>query len=306
MIELKDVTKSFGRLVVLQNLTLRIDPGEFVCVTGPSGAGKSTFLSLLVGAQDVTSGSVLVDGVNLRTVPSGALQVFRRRVGIVFQDYKLLQNRTVEENIAFPLEVCGATEAQIQARVTALLKRMKLANRATALPSELSGGEKARTAIARAIAHSPLIVIADEPTGNLDPEQAKGVMMMLGEIHREGATVILATHDIGLIQSLKTRVIEFSQGKLVADSGATEPRGPAQEKRELFTEPAEEALTAMDVEEEPVLTPAETEADGTAPMIEHDDDGEVAVMEEDAKGKKKGKKAAANGRKVRITSIHSD
>ncbi len=218
MIVLKNVSKNYGDGRVLENVSLEIGPGEFVCVTGQSGAGKTTLLSLLMGAEDVTNGSVMVDGVDLRTVPAGALQIFRRRVGIVFQDYKLLQNRTVAENIAFPLEVCGASDLTIDMRVTELLKTMELVERMNALPRELSGGEKARTAIARAIAHKPLILLADEPTQNLDPDQARDVLQIFRDINKSGTTVIFATHDAALVDALNTRVIELKNGKIIRDS----------------------------------------------------------------------------------------
>lgn len=218
MIILKDVTKSFDGRRVLDAVSLRIDPGEFVCVVGSSGAGKSTLLSLLVGAEEVTAGSVSVDGVDLRRIPMGALQVFRRRVGVVYQDYKLLQNRTVAENIAFPLEVCGASDQKIATRVHELLEQMELTERGDALPRELSGGEKARTAIARALAHAPLILLADEPTQNLDPAQAKEVLQIFQEINGQGSTVVLATHDPHLVDHLRTRVIQLERGTIVRDS----------------------------------------------------------------------------------------
>jgi cell division transport system ATP-binding protein len=229
MIVLKNVSKDYGEGKVLDNVSFRIDPGEFVCVTGPSGAGKSTLLSLLVGADTISTGSISVDGVDLRTVPGGALQIFRRRVGIVYQDYKLLGNRTVTENIAFPLEVCGAEDAVIAKRVPELIQRMQLSGRRNALPRELSGGEKARTAIARAIAHKPLILLADEPTQNLDPEQAKDVLQIFRDINAEGTTVVFATHDAALVDALHTRVIALEQGKLIRDSvGGYKPKVVAQ------------------------------------------------------------------------------
>ncbi len=218
MIILKGVSKDYGEGKVLDTISLRIDPGEFVCITGPSGAGKTTLLSLFVGAEDATSGTITVDDVDLRTVPAGGLQIFRRRVGVVFQDYKLLANRTVAENVSFPLEVCGATDEEIEKRVPELLRRLELTGRAHALPRELSGGEKARTAIARAIAHKPIILLADEPTQNLDPEQAKDVLQTFRDINAAGTTVIIATHDKALVDLLHTRVIELQKGRIARDS----------------------------------------------------------------------------------------
>ncbi|MDD5751885.1 MAG: ATP-binding cassette domain-containing protein, partial [Candidatus Peribacteraceae bacterium] len=151
MIILRDVSKTFGEKTALQHVNLQINPGEFVCIVGPSGAGKSTLMHLLLGAEEVTSGGVEVDGVQLKDIPPPVLQLYRRRIGMVFQDYKLLQNRTVAENIAFPLEVCGVGDEEIVSRVRELLTEMQLMEKANALPAALSGGEKARTAIARGI-----------------------------------------------------------------------------------------------------------------------------------------------------------
>lgn len=229
MIILKDVSKDYGEGKILDGISFQIDPGEFVCITGPSGAGKSTLLSLLVGADSASSGSITVDDVDLRRVPAGALQIFRRRVGIVYQDYKLLTNRTVAENVAFPLEVCGASDGTIRNRVPDLLRRLSLTGRANALPRELSGGEKARTAIARAIAHKPIMLLADEPTQNLDPDQMKEVLQTFREINSGGTTVIIATHDDALVDLLHTRVIHLEKGRVLRDSVGGYRKAPAPE-----------------------------------------------------------------------------
>jgi len=218
MIVLKNVTKSYGAQTVLANVSFRLNPQEFLCVTGPSGAGKSTLLSLLIGAEEPTEGTVEVDGVDLRSVPPPAMQLFRRRVGVVFQDFKLLQNRTVEENVAFPLEVCGVSDEVIRKTVPQVLERVGLGAKGRSLPRELSGGEKARAAVARAIIHRPIILLADEPTGNLDPSQSEKVLGLLKEINTGGTTVILATHDSGLVDTLQSRVIRLEEGKIIRDS----------------------------------------------------------------------------------------
>ncbi len=218
MIVFKNVTKKYGGREVLSAVSFRIEPRQFVCVTGPSGAGKSTIIRLLIGAESTTSGAVEVDGANLRSVPPAAMQLYRRRVGVMFQDDKLLENRTVWENIAYPLEVCGTSTALIRKRVPLILKRMDLTARAHALPRELSGGERARTALARAIVHHPAILLADEPTGNVDPKQSMAVLELLRDINRSGTTVILATHDTVLVDILHTRVIRLDSGKVIRDS----------------------------------------------------------------------------------------
>ncbi|MBU2214049.1 ATP-binding cassette domain-containing protein [Patescibacteria group bacterium] len=218
MIVLKNVSKTFSRRKVLDDVSLQVDPGEFVCITGTSGAGKSTLMHILAGAETATMGTVEVDGVDLRIVPPIALRIFRRRVGVVFQDYKLLPHKTVAQNIAFPLEVCGATNVQIEGRVTELLRQMHLVKVANALPRELSGGEQARAAIARAIVHSPYILLADEPTGNLDPAQSLLILKLFKAINKDGTTVVIATHDSGLVDALKERVITLEDGRVVRDS----------------------------------------------------------------------------------------
>lgn len=218
MILLKGVTKSYGSVTVLKDVTLKIDPGELVCITGKSGAGKSTLLHLLTGAEEVTKGSVEVDGVDLRKVPTPVMQLYRRRIGIVFQDYKLIGHMTVSENISFPLEVCGIPDAEIDRRVSGLLKDLDLSKHARSLPAALSGGEKARAAIGRAIVHKPIILLADEPTGNLDHEGSKNILEIFRQIHKNGTTVIIATHDIALVESIHARRIHIEEGRIVSDT----------------------------------------------------------------------------------------
>ena len=215
MIVLTGVTKSFGRRTVLKDVALTIEPGELICLIGKSGAGKSTLLHLLLGAETPTSGKIEVDGVDLRNVPPMALQLYRRRVGMVFQDYKLLGNRTVAENITFPLEVCGVEDAVIVKRVQELLRDLDLTQLADAMPRELSGGEQARAAIGRAIAHKPMILLADEPTGNLDADQSAQILQVFRDIHAAGTSVILATHDMPLVEGLKARVLRLENGVLL-------------------------------------------------------------------------------------------
>ncbi len=218
MIVLSSVTKRFGSRLVLDHVSLRIEPGEFVCVTGPSGAGKSTFIHMLIRAEVPTEGVVEVDGVDLAAVPPSILQMYRRRTGVVFQDTKLLSDRTVYENVAFAMEVCGDDDAVIAERVPILLRQVGLLDRASAFPRELSGGEKARAALARALVHSPMIVIADEPTGNVDPRQSLMIVDLLKAANAAGATVILASHDRQIVDALHVRVIRLEDGKVIRDS----------------------------------------------------------------------------------------
>jgi cell division transport system ATP-binding protein len=221
VITIDNLTKRFGARAVLDGVSFAVRPNEFACITGPSGAGKTTLMHILIGAEAFDQGSVSIDGVELRKIPAHALQLYRRRLGIVFQDYKLLWNRTVAENIAFPLEICGASDSAITARVQEVLTQMQLEPQANVLCHALSGGEKARTAIARAIAHKPMVILADEPTGNLDPEESMRILHLLKDIHAAGSTIILATHDTHLVDALRTRVIRLDAGKITRDSVGT-------------------------------------------------------------------------------------
>ena len=218
MIILKNVCKSYGKSDVLKSVSFRIDPKEFVCITGPSGAGKSTLLHIMMGAEEASKGSISVDQVDLNDLPPTVLQLFRRRIGVAFQDYKLLWNRTVEENVAFPLEVSGVHEDEIEKRVKQILKEMSLTKHKDTLASALSGGEKARASIARAYVHEPMILFADEPTGNLDPDQTDMIIELLEQIHKNGTTVILATHEADIVDKLQTRVLRLEEGELIRDS----------------------------------------------------------------------------------------
>jgi cell division transport system ATP-binding protein len=247
VITLKGVGKNYGKEVVLKDISFEIQPKELVCITGPSGAGKSTLIHIMIGAESVSKGTVSVDRAKLTDLPAPVLQLFRRRVGVVFQDYKLLWNNTVFETVAFPLEVRGASDAFIRKRVGEVLEEMGLSARANTLASALSGGEKARTAIARAIVHDPVIVFADEPTGNLDPEQTESVLELFKRVHEAGTTVVLATHEVDIVDSLQTRVIHLKNGVVERDSVGGYVRGKAKEKKaraakhEVFVESEEES-----------------------------------------------------------------
>ncbi len=217
MIEFKDVTKKYGHHTVLDNLNLKIEPGEFVSVIGPSGAGKSTLVYALIGAERIQHGSISVDGYVVNKMGDKALQYFRRKIGVVFQDYKLLQQKNVYENVAFALEVCGFERAEIKKRVPQVLEMVGLQKQRTQFPHQLSGGERQRVAIARAMVHDPNLVVADEPTGNLDPNTAREIAELLLKINAEGTTVILATHNYDLVNRIRRRVVTLEEGRVVQD-----------------------------------------------------------------------------------------
>jgi cell division transport system ATP-binding protein len=204
--------------VAVDDVTLHVAKGEFAFLTGPSGSGKSTLLRLVYMDERPTRGEVRVSGVNSETVTRGDISRLRRRLGIVFQDFRLLDDRTAQANVAFALEVTGAPRDATPAKVSRLLMQVGLAAKAAAYPRELSGGEQQRVAIARALVNDPFILIADEPTGNLDDRATRGVFQLLREINAAGTAVLMATHDIDLIRRSDYRVLEMHHGRLVADS----------------------------------------------------------------------------------------
>lgn len=214
MILFSNITKRYGKKVVLDQINFSIQRGEFVCIVGPSGAGKTTLINALIGAEKLDTGSVLVDNFSVTSASMSELQEYRRRVGTVFQDYKLLPKKTVFENIAFALEVCGYDKKAIKGYTVEAMKRTGLEPLRNQYPRELSGGEKQRTAIARALVHSPSLIIADEPTGNLDEENTEQIIGLLKKLNDEGTTVILATHDNHIIDQLKKRVIKIEHGRI--------------------------------------------------------------------------------------------
>jgi cell division transport system ATP-binding protein len=200
---------------------MSIGRGEFVSIVGSSGAGKSTLIRLLIAEERPSRGTITVAGRDITRLRPDELPYFRRNVGVVFQDFKLLAAKSVSENIAFALEVCDAPSAEIVTRVTRILDLVGLSDRATLYPDELSGGERQRAAIARALVHSPKILIADEPTGNLDPENTWEVIELLERINRAGTIVLLATHNKAVVDKLRRRVIVLDRGHLVADEAVS-------------------------------------------------------------------------------------
>jgi cell division transport system ATP-binding protein len=202
-------------LYALNDLSLTIAQGEFVFLTGPSGAGKSTFLRLLLMQERPTSGELVVGGQNLSTLRRREIQEYRRSVGFIFQDFKLIPTRTLVENVSFVPEVTGVSEAQQRRRAFQVLKMVGLQHRMGAYPTDLSGGEQQRVAIARALVNSPTLVLADEPTGNLDPDLSLEIMNLLREVNAGGTTVVVATHDRELIRLVGRRTVTLDQGKVV-------------------------------------------------------------------------------------------
>jgi cell division transport system ATP-binding protein len=229
MIRFSNVFKAYGRNVLaLRDVSFHIAKGEFVFLTGHSGAGKSTALKLIYAEEFPTSGEVRVSGYVTSQLRRSDIPRLRRRLGIVFQDFRLLEDRTAEENVAFALEVTGARRSSIGPKVMRVLAQVGLAAKALAYPRELSGGEQQRVAIARALVNDPLVLLADEPTGNLDERAARGVFQLLRDINASGTAVIMATHNLELVRQTPYRVIELQEGAVVYDSAVDEPgRGAA-------------------------------------------------------------------------------
>jgi cell division transport system ATP-binding protein len=217
MIQIYRLSKSFGTNIVLDNIGLRIRRGEFVFITGPSGAGKTTFLRLIFGAERPTSGQILINGINLTRIRKPNLDLLRRKIGFVFQDFKLLNNKTVYQNVALALEVTGERPTIIRKKVHQALRAVNLAKKERAYPLQLSGGEQQRVAIARAIINDPLILIADEPTGNLDPDITREIILLFRSINLRGTTVVIATHSRELLRDTGQRIIALNQGKITEE-----------------------------------------------------------------------------------------
>jgi cell division transport system ATP-binding protein len=218
MIKTVDVAKRYkGEIRALDGISLDIEKGEFVFIVGPSGSGKSTFMKLLTKEEEPTQGEIYVAGKNLASLPRWRVPYLRRNVGCVFQDFKLLPNKTVFENVAFALEVIGRPRGLIRRQVPQILELVGLGEKLDRFPAELSGGEQQRVSIARAFVNRPLILIADEPTGNLDPATSVGIMRLLDRINRTGTTVVMATHDHAIVDSMRRRVVELDVGQIVRD-----------------------------------------------------------------------------------------
>jgi cell division transport system ATP-binding protein len=219
VIRFSHVFKDYPKGTALKNVSLHIAKGEFIFLTGHSGAGKSTMLKLLYGELRPTGGDVRVSGFSIGDLSPDDIPRLRRRLGIVFQDFRLLEDRTAEENVAFALEVTGARADTIPPKVMRVLTQVGLAAKASAYPQELSGGEQQRVAIARALVNDPTILIADEPTGNLDERATRGVFQLIREINAAGTAVVMATHDLDLVKQTTYRTVELREGGIVFDSG---------------------------------------------------------------------------------------
>ena len=269
MIRLHNVTKVYDNdVVAVREVGLEVAKGEFVFLVGPSGSGKSTLLRLMMREEKPDTGEVWVAGKHASSLPSWKVPHLRRSIGTVFQDFKLLPNKSVYENVSFALEVTGRSRHVIRNQVPQVLKLVGLSNKADRQPRQLSGGEQQRVSIARAFVNRPLILLADEPTGNLDPATSVGIMRILDRINRTGTTVVMATHDHAIVDAMRRRVVQLDAGRVIRDqrSGAYEIRvqsnvaksesaGPVAEQEPVAEEPPAEDLTT------PIETAAEVETE---------------------------------------------
>lgn len=218
MIDLVDVSKTYSKgQPAVKNANLHIDKGEFVFIVGNSGSGKSTLIKMLMKELDASSGTVMVDGINLRNMRRRQVAKYRRKLGVVFQDFRLLKDRNVYENVAFSQRVIGKPTRVIRKRVPEMLTLVGLAEKYKSRPKELSGGEQQRVALARALVNRPDILLADEPTGNLDPQNASEIMRLLEEINDRGTTVVVVTHNKEIVNAMKKRVVAMRKGVIISD-----------------------------------------------------------------------------------------
>jgi cell division transport system ATP-binding protein len=234
MIRLENVTKTYrgAGASALAEIQLQIDRGEFVFLVGSSGSGKSSLLRLMLREEKPDSGDLFALGENLRTLPQRRVASYRRKLGVVFQDFRLLPNKTVYQNIAFALQVIGKSRAFIETSVPDVLRLVGLEDKSSSFPAALSGGEQQRVAIARALVNRPELLLADEPTGNLDPDNSKEIMGLLSRINLSGTTIVMATHDRGIVDQMQRRVVEIKEGRIVRDAETASyreiPSGPVE------------------------------------------------------------------------------
>lgn len=218
MIIFDDVSKTYGTgIEAVKHTTLEIEKGEFAFIVGPSGCGKSTLMKMLLKEVEPTSGSIYINGKDITKIPKNKVPLLRRKMGIVFQDFRLLPDRTIYENVAYAMRVIGARSSAIKRQVPTVLSLVGLLNKAKMYPDELSGGEQQRVAVARAIVNNPMMLIADEPTGNLDPDTAWEIMSLLNDINRRGTTVVVATHAKEIVDKMQKRVIAIENGTVCSD-----------------------------------------------------------------------------------------
>lgn len=219
MITFDNVSKQYknSNTPALDGINLNIEQGEFVFLVGQSGSGKSSLIRLLLKEEKPSSGTVTVNGINVAKLRNRKVPAFRRSMGIVFQDFRLLPGKTVFDNVAFGMEVIGKSKKEIQQRIPALLDLVGLEEKAHRLPSELSGGEQQRVALARAFVNQPKLLLADEPTGNLDPSTSVGIMKLLDRINRTGTTIVMATHDVAIVDQMRKRIVQMENGKIIRD-----------------------------------------------------------------------------------------
>ena len=218
MIELREVTKEYSKgVAALNGINLKIEQGEFVFIVGDSGSGKSTLIKLIMKELEPTSGTIIVNGNNLSRMKHRRVPMYRRNIGVVFQDFRLLPNKTVYENVAFAMRVIEAPSRIIRRNVPAVLALVGLGQKGRSYPNQLSGGEQQRTALARAIVNNPPILICDEPTGNLDPETAWGIMQLLDDINKRGTTIVMATHAKDIVDAMQKRVVTLKLGHIIRD-----------------------------------------------------------------------------------------
>lgn len=218
MIEFKNVSKIYdNNVTALSNVSVKINRGEFIFLVGPSGAGKSTFIKMLLKEVEPTSGKIIVTNTDITELKRGQVPYYRRKIGVVFQDFRLIPTLSVYENVAFAMRVVEAPQKDIRKKVPMVLSMVGLANKYKAFPTELSGGEQQRVSLARAIVNNPSLLICDEPTGNLDPETAMGIMELLNDINHAGTTILMATHAKEIVDNMKKRVIAIEKGVIARD-----------------------------------------------------------------------------------------
>jgi len=259
MIKLENVTKVYpGGTVAVKDVNMEVAKGEFVFLVGASGSGKSTLIRLMMREEPPTNGDIWIAGKHVSDMPSWKIPYLRRSIGTVFQDFKLLPTKTVYENVAFAMEVTAKNRAVIRNQVPQVLKLVGLSDKAERLPRQLSGGEQQRVAVARAFVNRPLILLADEPTGNLDPATSVGIMRILDRINRTGTTVVMATHDHAIVDAMQRRVIELDRGRISRD----ESRGIYESRPEGAPANVDDETALADVEDE--TTPADVELEAAS------------------------------------------